>query len=145
MTVFCWFQDEKGRCFYCHQKKRTAIAVIRHCISQHPSKEVRLLWPSITNPRVRYKTPKFLIHIQTSSVETQSEPGNDNGFISFTHPNDRLFPTVTKITLLEEKSDVMEYNVASKPNKIHLDVLNKPHEKNNANIKTQRKVYVRGQ
>ena len=58
MTVFDWFQDEKGRYFYCHQKIGTAIAVIRHCIAQHPSEEVQLLWPSSLNPHVRYKTYK---------------------------------------------------------------------------------------
>ena len=46
MTVFRWFQNEKGRCFYCHQKIGTATAVILHyIIAQHPFEEVWLLWP----------------------------------------------------------------------------------------------------
>ena len=59
--------------------------------------------PVITAPRLHKPTE----NTQTSSVETQSEPGNDNHdneFIAFTHPNDQLFPTLTKMTLLEEKS-----------------------------------------
>ena len=62
MTVFDWSQDEKGRYLYCHQKIGTAIAVIWHCIAHHPSEKVQLLWPSSSNPHVRYKTLKFRIH-----------------------------------------------------------------------------------
>ena len=61
MTVIYRIQDEKVRCFYCHQKIGTAIAVIPHCIAQHPSEKVWLLWPSSSNRRVRYKTLKFRI------------------------------------------------------------------------------------
>ena len=55
MTVFDWFKEEKGFYFYRHQKIGTAIAIIR-------PEEVRLLWPSSSNPRVRYKTLIFRIH-----------------------------------------------------------------------------------
>ena len=61
MIVFDWFQDEKGRYFYCPQKIGTTIAVIRHCIAQHPPEEVVVVVASSSNPRVGYKILKFRI------------------------------------------------------------------------------------